>query len=69
MLFGQRDAGDPAFRTTTSNVSHKSADEIEPRRYQTNASLSQPPTRAADRPVREYATNVAGGERVEHSVG
>jgi hypothetical protein len=31
---------------------------IEPRRYQTNASLNQPPTRAADRPVREYTTNV-----------
>jgi hypothetical protein len=43
MQFGQRRTGFPA---------------IEPRRYQTNASLSQPPTRAADRPVREYATNV-----------
>ena len=32
---------------------------IEPRRYQTNASLNQPPTRAADRPVREYSTNVS----------
>jgi hypothetical protein len=31
----------------------------EPRRYQTNASLGQPPTRAADRPVREYTTNVS----------
>jgi hypothetical protein len=32
---------------------------IEPHRYQTNASLNQPPTRAADRPVREYTTNVS----------
>jgi hypothetical protein len=32
---------------------------MEPRRYQTNASLNQPPTRAADRPVREYTTNVS----------
>jgi hypothetical protein len=31
----------------------------EPHRYQTNASLNQPPTRAADRPVREYTTNVS----------
>jgi hypothetical protein len=31
---------------------------IEPHRYQTNASLNQPPTRAADRPVVEYTTNV-----------
>jgi hypothetical protein len=31
---------------------------IEPRRYQTNVSLSQPATTAADRPVREYVTNV-----------
>ena len=30
-----------------------------PRRYQTNASLSQPPTTGADRPVREYMTNVS----------
>ena len=30
----------------------------EPRRYQTNASLSQPPTTAFDRPVREYVSNV-----------
>jgi hypothetical protein len=59
MLFGQRDAGGPAFRTTTRNVNRKLAEEIAPRRYQTNASLNQPPTRAADRPVREYATNVS----------
>jgi hypothetical protein len=35
------------------------AETIEPRRYQTNASLSQPPTKALDRPVREYVTNVS----------
>ena len=29
------------------------------RRYQTNASLSQAPTTGADRPVREYVTNVS----------
>ena len=34
------------------------AETIEPRRYQTNASLSQPPTKTLDRPVREYVTNV-----------
>jgi hypothetical protein len=37
-----------AMRTTT-----------EPRRYQTNASLSQPPIKAAHRPVREYVTNLS----------
>ena len=42
-----------------SNVNRKLAEEIEPRRYQTNASLSQPPTTGADRPVREYVTNVS----------
>jgi hypothetical protein len=30
-----------------------------PRRYQTNASLSQPSRTGADRPVREYVTNVS----------
>jgi hypothetical protein len=44
-----------------SNVNHRLAEEIEPRRYQTNANLSQPPTTGADRPVREYVTNVRGG--------
>jgi hypothetical protein len=34
---------------------------IEPRRYQTNASLNQPPTKDSYRPVREYVTNVARG--------
>jgi len=42
-------------------VNHRLAEEIEPRRYQTNANLSQPPTTGADRPVREYVTNVRGG--------
>ena len=42
-----------------SNVNRKLAEEIAPRRYQTNASLSQPPTTGADRPVREYVTNVS----------
>ncbi len=42
-----------------SNVNRKLAEEIEPRRYQTNASLSQPPTTGADRPVREFVTNVS----------
>jgi hypothetical protein len=37
--------------------------QVEPRRYQTNASLNQPPTRAVDRPVRDYVTNV------KHPVG
>jgi hypothetical protein len=35
------------------------APDTEPRRYQTNASLSQPPTKASRRPVREYVTNVS----------
>ena len=59
MLFGQQDAGDPATPTTTRNVNRKLAETIEPRRYQTNASLSQPPAKASQRPVREYVTNVS----------
>ncbi len=49
------------MRTTTASpdVNGRLVEEIEPRRYQTNASLNQPPTRAADRPVRDYATNVS----------
>jgi hypothetical protein len=47
------------MRTATSNVNLKLAEKIEPRRYQTNASLSQPPTKGADRPVVEYVTNVS----------
>jgi hypothetical protein len=42
----------------------KLAGEVRPRRYQTNVNLSQPPVRAADRPVREYATNV----RTQHFI-
>jgi hypothetical protein len=42
-----------------SNVNRKLAEDIEPRRYQTNASLSQPPTTGANRPVRDYVTNVS----------
>ncbi|MGA8545540.1 MAG: hypothetical protein WB785_09830 [Mycobacterium sp.] len=41
--------------------------ETEPRRYQTNASLSQPPTRGADRPVREYVTNVSSRPSDRHT--
>jgi hypothetical protein len=49
------------MRTTTAlpDVNGRLAEEIEPRWYQTNASLNQPPKRAAARPVREYATNVS----------
>jgi hypothetical protein len=49
------------MRTTTAlpDVNNRLAEEIEPRWYQTNASLNQPPTRAGARPVREYATNVS----------
>jgi hypothetical protein len=39
-------------------MTRKLAEKIELRSYQTNASLSQPPTTASDRPVREYVTNV-----------
>jgi hypothetical protein len=42
-----------------SNVNRKLAEEIEPHRYQTNASLRKPATTGADRPVREYVTNVS----------
>jgi hypothetical protein len=55
----------PAVVTTIDgDVRHQNhrrglAEKIEPRRYQTNASLSQPPTKAGHRPVREYMTNVS----------
>ena len=58
MQFGRQYAGNPATPTTTLNVNRELAETIEPRRYQTNASLSQPPTKAPRRPVREYVTNV-----------
>ncbi|MBV9350222.1 MAG: hypothetical protein JOZ23_01610 [Mycobacterium sp.] len=41
------------------DLNRKLADEIEPHWYQTNASLNQPPVRTANRPVREYVTNVS----------
>jgi len=41
-----------------SNVNRKLAEELEPRWYQTNVSLSQPPTTGTDRPVRGFVTNV-----------
>ena len=44
------------MRTTT--VIPAVVTTIEPRRYQTNANLTQRPTTGADRPVREYVTNV-----------
>jgi hypothetical protein len=44
---------------TTPNVNHELVEAIEPRRYQTNASLNQPPTKASRRPVRDYVTNVS----------
>lgn len=40
------------------NTNRRLAEKIEPRWYQTNVSLNQPPITAADRPVREYVTNV-----------
>jgi hypothetical protein len=40
------------------DVSRKLVVAIEPRRYQTNVNLGQPPIKAAQRPVREYVTNV-----------
>ena len=42
-----------------SNVNRKLTEAIEPRWYQTNASLNQPPTAGSGRPVREYVTNVS----------
>jgi hypothetical protein len=46
-------------RMNPSDVNRKLAEEIEPRRYQTNASLSQPPTTDANRPVARVVTNVS----------
>jgi hypothetical protein len=40
-------------------MNSKLAEKIELRRYQTNASLNQPPTKASRRPVREYVTNIS----------
>lgn len=47
----------PAVVTTSDD---DGGQRIEPRRYQTNANLSQRPTTNVDRPVREYVTNVRG---------
>jgi hypothetical protein len=41
------------------DVNRKLVESIEPRRYQTNVNLGQPPIKAAQRPVREYVTNVS----------
>jgi hypothetical protein len=40
-------------------VNRKVAEKIQPRWYQTSASLNQPPTTGSGRPVREYVTNVS----------
>ena len=48
-----------AGRTTRRPTVARTKPSNEPRRYQTNASLSQPATAGADRPVREYVTNVS----------
>jgi hypothetical protein len=42
-----------------SNVNRRLAEEIQPHWYQTNVSLSQPPTTGTDRPVRGFVTNVS----------
>lgn len=44
---------------TSYNANRTLAQKIEFRWYQTNVSLSQPPTTGADRPVREYVTNIS----------
>jgi hypothetical protein len=48
----------PGAVTTIDDHGGQWISKIEPRRYQTNANLSQRPTTRADRPVREYVTNV-----------
>ena len=48
----------PAFVTTIDDDGGQWIRKVEPRRYQTNANLSQRPRTGADRPVREYVTNV-----------
>ena len=48
----------PAVVRTIDDDGGQWTSKIEPRRYQTNANLSQRPTTGADRPVREYVTNV-----------
>ena len=46
-------------RPTVARTHRRPALEGGERRYQTNASLSRPATTGADRPVREYVTNVS----------
>jgi hypothetical protein len=48
----------PAVVTTIDDDGGQRTNKIAPRRYQTNANLSQRPSTGADRPVREYVTNV-----------
>jgi hypothetical protein len=40
-------------------MSPSNVNRIEPHWYQTNVSLSQPPTMGAERPVRGFVTNVS----------
>jgi hypothetical protein len=42
-----------------SDVNRKLAERIEPHWYQTNVSLSRPPTTGANRPVRGFVTNIS----------
>ena len=48
----------PAVVTAIDDDGGQWTSKIEPRRYQTNANLSQHPTTGADRPVQEYVSNV-----------
>jgi hypothetical protein len=49
----------PAVVTTTiDDDGGQWTSKIAPRRYQTNANLSRRPSTGADRPVREYVTNI-----------
>jgi hypothetical protein len=48
----------PAVVTTIDDAGGQWTSKIAPRRYQTNANLSQRPSTGADRPVREYVTNI-----------
>jgi hypothetical protein len=53
------DVGGGQRMSVRSSVNRKPAEEIEPHWYQTNVSLSQPPTTGVDRPVRGFVTNVS----------
>ena len=48
-----------AVVTTIDDDGGQWTSKIAPRRYQTNANLSQRPTTGADRPVRGFVTNVS----------